>query len=188
MNKPDKVCEPKSTALNQEQSSKDGTSIPKYQERSWLKQHWRALLGAGVFVASATISLTQFNQVERAIDKDLPFAVPSLIGTELTAWTGAAMIFGSAGNKIGNPLTLKSRLEQVKDQLNHNRMYNYGLAINILGATGTSAVVAIGAVTSAPIESWPLAFSIAGASLGFSGLPWIMMNKSHPNPNNENKE
>ena len=143
---------------------------------AWLNRHWKALAGTGFFVASLGVSATQFNQVEKSISSDAPFVAPLLIATEAVAWTGAAMIFASAGNKIGNPLTLKSRLSEIKNKLERNRIYKYGLAVNILGAAGTSAVVGASAVISAPARSWPLAFGVSAASLGFSGLPWIWAN------------
>ncbi len=153
----------------------------KESKRIWLQKHWKALSGAIIFTASLGITSTQFNKVEHDVIKELPVIAPSLIVTEGMAWTGAAMIFGSAGNKIGNPLTLKSRLSKVRDELEHNCIYKYGLAVNILGAIGTSTVVGASAVLYDPLSSWPLALTVAGASLGFSGLPWIWANNNHNN-------
>lgn len=181
--------------LNEPQRNFDNTSIEHLaisgneQEQatliepdgsSWLKRHWKAVIGAGFFAVSLGVSATQFNKVEESITQDAPIVVPTLIATEALAWSGAAMIFASAGNKIGNPLTLKSRLSEVKDELEHNRTYKYGLAVNILGAAGTSVVVGVSAIASAPARSWPLAFSVSAASLGFSGLPWVWANKREP--------
>ncbi len=181
--------------LNEPQRNFDNTSIEHLaisgseQEQvtliepdgsSWLQRHWKAVIGAGFFAVSLGVSATQFNQVEKTISQDAPFVAPALIATEAVAWSGAAMIFASAGNKIGNPLTLKSRLSEVKDKLEHNRTYKHGLAVNILGAAGTSVVVGVSAIASAPERAWPLAFSVSAASLGFSGLPWVWANKNAP--------
>lgn len=145
---------------------------------SWIKRNWKGVVGGSAFVAAAAISVSQFSKVEHAIEKDAPAAIPAFAVTEGAAWGGAALILASNGKKIGNPLTVKKRLNEIKSNLERNKLYKTGLTINILGAIGTSTVLTAGAVTSAPESSWPLAFGVAAASLGFSGIPWVWANRS----------
>ena len=155
-------------------------------EKSWIKQNWKKALGISVFAGAAALSFTgQYGKELKTLEKDAPIAGPAIIGTEALAWGGAALIFASAGNKIGNPLTLKSRLEDIRTSLEHNRLYRSGISVNVLGAAGTAAVVGAAAVLTEPVQTWPLAFTVGAASLGFSSLPWVLSgNNSNTESNN----
>lgn len=139
------------------------------QNDNWIKRH-KTVLGLAGFAVAGAFSLTHSDGVISDIEHAAAWAAPAIVTTEVVAWAGGGMMIMAAGKKIGNPLTIKPRLKAVATELVDNKYYQRGWKIAATGATGTAAVITTGAVTSLPKETWPLALSIAGASLGFSSL------------------
>lgn len=150
----------------------DSNTLPSIDVNnpSWLKRNRLTLGIAGIAIAGA-LSITQFDKTVTDIEKAAHWAIPSLVVSESFAWGGAALMLLSAGNKIGNPFTVKKRLTDIASKLEDNSLLKKGFTLNVAGAAGTSAVIAAGALTSLPATSWPLAAGAATASLAFSALP-----------------
>ncbi len=155
-----------------------GTRLVDHEQQSWVRQHRIALGVSGIAVAGA-LSLVEFSSTVDAIKQDAHWAVPAFIVTESLAWGGAALMVASAGHKIGNPMTVKKRLTQIASELEKNKLFKRGFAINVVGAAATSAVITVGAVSSLPSTTWPLAAGAAVASLAFSALPLRHANKAY---------
>lgn len=139
------------------------------EKESWIRRH-KTALGLSGFAIAGAISLTQSGDVRDDLAEAGKWVAPVAAATESVAWVGGSMMMYAAGRKIGNPLTIKPRLKEVAHELVGNKYYKRGWITAAVGATGTASVISIGAVSSLPKESWPLAFTIAGASLGFSSL------------------
>ena len=132
-------------------------------------------LAIGVFLASGLMLLSHpqdLNKTKNAIEDNAKAAYVIFPITEGAAWLGAGIMLASAGRKIGNPLTIKKRLTEVKTELSDNTAYRAGWTLGAIGAVGTSATVAIGAVTTMPESTWPAALGVSVMSIGFSTIPF----------------
>ena len=143
------------------------------QHENWLKKHRLGLGIAGLVLAGA-VSVGYSHDLNRTVDEikshaQLGYVFPL---TEGAAWAGAGLMLLSAGHKVGNPLTIKNRLQAVRTELEDNRLYKTGWALGAIGAVGTSAVIAGGAVAVLPESSWPLAFGASAASIALSTIPF----------------
>ncbi len=182
---PDLIGEFQQTVLD---TAHNGANIDLFLEQTdlqtdiitrenWLKRHSKALVVGSVVVAGA-LSFSHLNKTLDAVGHDAKWAGPAIVGTEILAWGGAGVMLASAGSKLGNPLTVKKRLSQIITDMEHNKVFNTGVSLNVLGAIGTSAVIMSGAITSMPLSSWPLAVEAAGASLALSYLPVVISQNS----------
>lgn len=142
----------------------------------------KILLGTA-FIAAGTYFVSNPSDMSKTVDhleREANIAYEVFPVTEGLAWAGAIMMMASAGKRIGNPLTVKKRLAEVKDDLSKNKMFNIGWTLGAIGAIGTSATISIGSVVTLPESSWPLAFGASAASLAFSTIPF--------KPNNNKEE
>ena len=156
-------------------------SIDNSPNRSnpWIMRHWRAV-GLGLFALSGAYLASNPSQIvqtknEIAQNYEIGYIFPV---TEALAWGGAATMLASAWSHIGNPLTVKKRLSQIKHDMNDNTLFRTGWALGALGAIGTSTAIVAGAVFTLPEASWPAAFCISGASIAFSTIPFKPSRKS----------
>lgn len=135
-------------------------------EESWIKNNMTKLC-LGAFAVSTGVSVAQGSGdeiIDNLSENFLELGVA--LGASEALWVGgAAMILASAGRKIGNPLTLKSRWEDVKLAIYEGEGFKKGLHVNAAGAVGAAGVVVGGAVTTMPTETWPAAFAFAAADL-----------------------
>jgi len=147
------------------------------------RRNWRKILFSAAFIAAGSTFVShpsEMAQTGHRLEKDANIAYEVLPFTEGCAWAGAIMMTISAGKKIKNPFTVKSRLAEIKDDLTDNRMFRGGWALGAAGAIGTSATIMGSALATLPENSWPLAGSVALASLTFSTIPF--------RPNRKNKD
>lgn len=131
--------------------------------KGWLKRH---KLGAGVGIvavgAAATVA-PHMAETAHAIGDNATWAIPTLIATEAAWNSGAAMMLVSAGKKIGNPLTLHSRIGELLSSVGKSKLFKAGLGVNIVGELGTASVLTAGSIAELPPQSWPL--TIGGAAV-----------------------
>ncbi len=157
------------------------TKVDGVDKKRWMSMK-RNIIGLAMFAGSGAFLLSNPQNIGKIKDQivqkaDIEYAIFPF--TEGLAWLGAGIMLGSAGKKIGNPLTVKKRLSEVRNELNDNSTYRIGWVLGAVGAVGTSAAIAVGAVATLPIDSWPFAFSISATSLAFSTIPF------KPTKNNE---
>lgn len=133
---------------------------------SWLKKHYMKLaLGSLVVGSAIAIATNPLGSLEKDVEAAAPWALGGIAATE-TLWIGgAALMTTSAGKKIGNPLTLHNRWNEISNDIANSTPFKVGLIANTVGALGTAGIVAIGAVTSLPVETWPGALSLAAADI-----------------------
>lgn len=166
--------------------------IPEFEaprhdaDPSWLRLHPR--IRTGVVVGAISLALAgasylsldgQARHNTEKIASEVPTAAYAIPVTEAVAWGGAIVMLGVAGAKLGNPLKAQKKVKSLIPELRGNRIFRAGYFANVLGAVGTAAAVAVGAVTdsSIPKVAWPAFFAVSIASLAGSGLPFAPMMK-----------
>ncbi|HVV66859.1 MAG TPA: hypothetical protein VHB72_02165 [Candidatus Saccharimonadales bacterium] len=135
--------------------------------RGWFTRENILKASAAAFVGS--VALTLGTNPLSGVEKEVIDAAPWVIGggavTEGMWIGGAGLMAGATGKSIGNPFKLHSRWGEITQELASSNTFKAGLAINTLGALGTAGVVAAGAVTSLPPETWPGAVGLAAADM-----------------------
>jgi len=144
---------------------------------SFLRRH-ATKLGIGVIAVSAGFSAAHIGETLDDIKQGAKWAVPAGVGTEALWNTGAAIMILSAGKKIGNPLKLKSHLKETASSLRDNKAFRVGSTVNLMGAVGTSAIIAGATFTELPTSLWPGSLTVATASLAPSLALWRQVNKT----------
>lgn len=146
--------------------------------KSWLHRN-RISIGLACFAAAGAASLIYSHELDNTVHDIESHAEIGLVIpiTEAAAWIGAGMMVMSAGSKIGNPLTIKPRLKELRDDLSDNHLYRAGWLLGAAGAVGTAAVVAGGAIADLPPSSWPLAGVVSTTSIVFSTIPFMPSQK-----------
>ena len=136
---------------------------------NWLRRHLFKLSAAS-FAGGVALdaAINPLGQLEHEIAHAAPVFLGSGAVTE-TAWiSGLAIMAVTAGKKIGNPFTLRSRYKEITSNIVDSKAYRAGLNINTVGALGTAAAVAVGAVATLPPETWPGAIGIAAADVALT--------------------
>ena len=90
--------------------------------KAWLKRN-KGRLGVAAFGIAAAASFVHpsFDAILHDVEDHAPIAGTIFPITEGAAWTGAGLMLASAGHKIGNPLTIKKRLGQIRAELSDNK-------------------------------------------------------------------
>jgi len=156
------------------------TEVNYDNDQAWVVRH-RTKLALGGLVLAGGLSLTQFNQVADEVKDNAKWVVPAIATAEVLAWGGAGIMLASAGRKVGNPLTVKSRLNEVRAELNDSTLYRAGWGVGAIGAVGTAGVVSGATLAYLPTTSWPLAIGVSAASLGLSTIPFKPAKKNQEN-------
>ena len=141
----------------------------------WINRNWKKALVGAAFVAGGSLLIANPSAMSKTvsgIEREASVAYDILPITEGCAWAGAIIMMSSTGKQIGNPLTVKKRLAQIRHELNDNKMYRIGWGLGAVGAIGTSVTISIGSVIALPEASWPLAFGVSAASMVFSTIPF----------------
>jgi hypothetical protein len=150
------------------QETADNNKIAADFQESWLKRNINKLI-LGAAAVGFAISIPQ---TVDSVKENAAWAVPGLILSE-AAWNiGAACMLLSAGKEIGNPLTMKNRIKEAKADLHDNKLFRTGLGVNLVGATGTAAILSVGSVATLPATTWPGAILVAGVSAAPSFALW----------------
>ena len=135
-------------------------------EESWVKQNMTKLcLGAFAVSTSISVGTGAGGEILEKTKDAAPELITALAASEAMWIGGAAIMLASAGSKIGNPLHIRSRWEEIKTSTYRGKGFKMGLHINTIGAVGTAGAIAGGAVATLPMETWPSAFAIAAVDL-----------------------
>lgn len=130
--------------------------------RSALKKSSIALFLGGSALALATNPAGEMKD-------DLIDAAPWVLlagGTTEAMWVGGLAVMAvGAGKRIGNPLKLRERYGEITQDVVSSKTFRTGLYINTVGAVGTAGVIAGGAISGLPPETWPGAVGLASADL-----------------------
>ncbi len=139
------------------------------EQPGWLRRNL-SKISMAAFLGGTTVALAlnPLGGLEHDVVQAAPWTLLGAGATESMWIGGAALMAGSAGKKIGNPLTLKSRWGEITQNIVDSRGFRTGLAINTIGALGTAAVVETAAITSLPPETWLGATGLAGADVAMT--------------------
>jgi hypothetical protein len=165
---------------------------PGSDNQNWLKRNLFKLSAAS-FVGGVALEsvIDPLSKLEHEIVDAAPWLLGGLAATE-GAWIGGAAVMAvAAGQKVGNPLTIKSRFKEISSETVASNRFRQGLNINTVGAYGSAGIVAGGALAFLPPETWPGAIGIAAADvtltkaarLGlYSGIKQQKLTESSPDP------
>lgn len=136
------------------------------QTPNWLKRNF-VKLSLGAFVAGTAVSIATnpLGELKEDIGETAPWAIGGLFATEALWIGGAALMASSAGKKVGNPLSMHSRWDEISGSIVESKGFRAGLLVNTAGAIGTAGVVIAGAATALPAEAMPGAFGLAAADI-----------------------
>lgn len=140
--------------------------LDEQQQPNWLRRNMFKL-SAGAFLGGTAITLATnpLAEIESDVVQAAPWAAAGIVLTESLWVGGAAVMAAAAGKKIGNPFKLRSRWNDISNDVVSNKAFQAGLAINTTGAIGTAGVVVAGVTTSLPVETWPGGIGIAAADI-----------------------
>lgn len=138
---------------------------------SILRKHKDAILTAA-FIGAVALSMTEFDAVKNDIVQNAEWIGPAIGATEAVAWSGAGMMLVSTGNKLGNPFTVRKRLNAIKDKLSASTLYRAGSYTCLTGALGTSGLITAETFKDLPPSSWPLALGTAAVSTAMA-VPFV---------------
>lgn len=152
------------TADNQQPSLSLTEVLPETEqsvneEHSWLRRN-----GLKLSIAAAGIGLAIGLAADGPKDtwdnfaQDAPWAAGGLVSSEVLWIGGGATMLVAAGKKVGNPLKVRDRWNEIKMSPANNPAFKFGLAMNTVGALGTAAFVTSGSVAALPHEAWAGAF------------------------------
>lgn len=134
--------------------------------QNWLKRNFVKLsLGAFVVGTAVSIATNPLGELKEDIGNTAPWAIGGLVASEALWIGGAALMASSAGKKVGNPLTMHSRWNNISESIVESKGFRTGLLINTVGAIGTAGVVVAGAASALPVEAMPGAIGLAAADI-----------------------
>ncbi len=108
------------------------------------------LIAAGGVYALAEQPSSTLHEIEKAA----PIVGAGAIGSEVLWDVGAIMMAVGVGSKIGNPLTIRSRWDEIGNTAVNNPLTKVGLTINTLGALSLSGFMVYGGTKLSP-ALWP---------------------------------
>jgi hypothetical protein len=153
------------------------------KQPNWVRRNL-SKMSVGAFAAGLALEsiIDPLSKLENEIIHSGPWAAGGIVTTE-TAWIGGLSVMAVAtGKKVGNPLKLKGRFEEISSEVVDSKSFRAGLYTNTVGAYGTAGVIAVGAIAALPVETWPGAIGIAAADAmltkGIRIAPYAAIRKS----------
>ena len=122
----------------------------KSKTRKNLSRIALGLIAAGGIYALAEQPSSTLHEVEKAA----PVVGGGAIASEVMWDVGAIMMAIGVGSKIGNPLTIRNRWDEIGKTAVNNRLTKAGLTINTIGALSLSGFMVYGGTKLSP-ELWP---------------------------------
>ena len=118
--------------------------------RKYLSRIALGLIAAGGVYALAEQPSSTLHEIEKAA----PVVGAGAIGSEVLWDVGAIMMAVGVGSKIGNPLTIRSRWNEIGSTAVNNPLPKAGLAVNTHGALSLSGFMVYGGTKLSP-ALWP---------------------------------
>jgi len=120
---------------------------------------------------AVTLAENPLGDLKNDVVESAPWALTAGIATEVMWVGGAALMLTGAGIKIGDPRKIHSRAKAVglwsgtNESISSSMTYKTGLRINTIGAVSLAGVIAGGAITALPPETWPGALGFAAMDI-----------------------
>ncbi len=116
----------------------------------------RGLFWGLVILSVGFLFFTPYDQlIDRAIQV-LPWVGTTLILTEALFIIGLIIMALAAGMSVRNPWRLRREITTILQQTVTSRMFWVGFWINLVGAIGSTVVLAIALFKVLPIQSWAI--------------------------------
>jgi hypothetical protein len=127
----------------------------KETARQWLRRN-QLKIAIGSYAVSLSIGfMSNPAHIEEKVLNFGPWAGGVYAASEIVWAGGMALGLSGAGSKIGNPLTLKKRWDEIKDKASDNKTIRSGMVISGIGGLGIEAAIVTGAVAAKmPSETW----------------------------------
>ncbi|MCA9332124.1 hypothetical protein KC968_04270 [Candidatus Saccharibacteria bacterium] len=151
--------------------------------RKWIG---RSLIGLAIGSGILTVVTDKVDDARDAVVEAAPWVGAGVLASEAMFVGGAAMMAASAGQKIGNPFTIKQRYPEIVVGAGDSKVFRAGLAINTIGAFGDAAVIAAGTFHAMPPETWGIAGIAAIDGLGTLAIRKWMIDKYRYHKDNDN--
>lgn len=142
------------------------------QQQSFMRRHAAKLLLSGAIVGGAYMAYPHVDESIDSIKENAAWTIPAIVSTEVLWNAGAATMIVAAGAKVGNPLKIRSKLKEVKNEVIENTTFRVGRAVNMAGEIGTASLVTVGTIATLPKETWPITFATLGALAAPSITVW----------------
>lgn len=143
------------------------------------KKKWGVRLAVGAAaLGAAFVALPHAEEAKNVIIDNLSWAAPVLLTSEAAWNAGMAMMLIAAGQKVGNPLKLHSRLKNLSDivvEAADRPLFKAGMATNIAGEVGTASVLIWGSVAELPPSTWPLTIGVSAALATPAVVAWTAL-------------
>lgn len=136
--------------------------------RSWVgERKTHIAIGIAGLSLAATLSNNPMSELKDDVIAAAPWVGGGVAASEVAFATGAAMMAGSVGSKIGNPWTIKERIPDIAQRAQDSKLFWTGFWTNTTGAVGDFAVISAGVLKEMPVESYPL-LALTLADLGMT--------------------
>ncbi len=129
---------------------------------SWLRKNYTNLLLGGLALGGLAYQVASPDKHIVSEIKQDAWVGPAWLCTEAFWLGGAAMMATAVGTRVGNPLTLKKRFQEFKDEANQSALYRSGLVINTTGAVALGGVLVAGTL-NLPESLWPTGLALVAA-------------------------
>lgn len=133
----------------------------------------RAKYALGVIVASTLISVPALDDSYEKIVQDAPVLAGAVVGSEALFVGGLALVVGSQRKRLTTKDIFKRSYlkEEIFDKpIEDNTMLRSGVAVNTIGAVGTSVTIGVGALNTLPNTMLPAALTFVAADLAATAI------------------
>lgn len=126
--------------------------------KGWLREH-QLKLALGLAAVSTTVTLTSesFDTTKDQVIEAAPWVAGGLVAAEVGWIGGAAIMMASVGDKVGNPLKIRSKMPEIAKKAKDSLMFKSGFALNYASAVGQAAIVGGAVIKELPPQAWGMA-------------------------------
>lgn len=147
----------------------EGESSAWQRTKAFMGTHkWKIAFGAFATSTAASVINNPVSEVASKALEATAYGVAAGITSEAAFITGAVIMAGAVGKKIGNPFRInREKLVELAAAGNKSRWFKAGLLVNTIGAYGTGAAIAYGS-TKLPAEMAAIGYSFAAGDIALT--------------------
>lgn len=102
-----------------------------------------------------TLIFSPLGRLAHDLAQTAPWVAVSVVVSEVFWIVGAACMVAAIGGRVGNPLRLRGRWQEITTGITRTPLFWCGFWLNAVGALGTALAVAIGTAVALPAYAWP---------------------------------
>ncbi|HET7302746.1 MAG TPA: hypothetical protein VFI74_05450 [Candidatus Saccharimonadales bacterium] len=141
----------------------------------WIVRHKLGLgAAAATGITAWSVAAQPFAETIQQLESAGVWAGVGVVAGETGFIGGAACMLAAAGQRIGNPLRLRERLQDLPGRLANDPRFKAGFFVNAVGSVLTSGTIAAGVAIEMP-SAWPMAALAAAdvaATVGTRRAVW----------------